>query len=58
MTVRETLAELPRLPGDAELLAFEPGCEEDCEREVDEVEWQGGRVYLHLGARRDEPPQR
>jgi hypothetical protein len=23
----------------------------------DEVEWQGGRVYLHLGARRDEPPQ-
>jgi hypothetical protein len=43
---------------DAELLAFEPGCEECCEREVDEVEWQGGRVYLHLGARRDEPRER
>jgi len=26
------------------VLAFEPGCEEYCEREVDEVEWQGGRV--------------
>jgi hypothetical protein len=23
----------------------------------DEVEWQGGRVYLHLGARRDDPPR-
>jgi hypothetical protein len=32
-------------------------CEEYCEREVDEVEWQGGRVYLHLGARRDDPPR-
>jgi hypothetical protein len=29
-----------------------------CEREVDEVEWQGGRVHLHLGARRDDPPRR
>jgi transposase len=42
----------------AELLAMEAGCEEYCEREVDEVEWQGGRVYLHLGARRDNPPYR
>jgi hypothetical protein len=32
-------------------------CEEYCEREVDEVEWQGGRVYLHLGVRRDDPPR-
>jgi hypothetical protein len=24
----------------------------------DELELQGGRVYLHLGARRDEPPRR
>jgi hypothetical protein len=24
----------------------------------DEVEWQGGRVYLHLGARRDDPLRR
>jgi hypothetical protein len=26
-------------PADADLLAFEPGCEEYCEREVDEVQW-------------------
>ena len=58
MTVREMLAGLQRLPRDAELLAFEAGCEEYCEREVDEVELQGGRVYLHLGARRDEPRRR
>jgi hypothetical protein len=32
--------------------------EEYCEREVDELELQGGRVYLHLGARRDEPLER
>ena len=31
--------------------------EDYCEREVEEVEWQGGRVYLHLGARRDDPPR-
>jgi hypothetical protein len=42
---------------DVELLAFEAGCEDYCEREVDEVEWQGGRVYLHLGARRDDLPR-
>jgi hypothetical protein len=48
------LATLQRLPREAELLAFEPGCEDYCEREVDELELQGGRVYLHLGARRHE----
>jgi hypothetical protein len=32
--------------------------EDYCECEVDELELQGGRVYLHLGARRDEPPRR
>jgi hypothetical protein len=53
MTVRDMLIALQTLPRDAELLAFEAGCEDYCEREVDEVEWQGGRVYLHLGARRD-----
>ena len=58
MTVREFLAELQHLPRDAEVLAFEAGCEEYCEREIDEVEWQGGRVYLHLGARRDDSPRR
>jgi hypothetical protein len=58
MTVREMLRLLQQVPREAEVLAFEPGCEEYCEREVDEVEWQGGRVYLQLGVRRDEPPQR
>ena len=57
MTVREILARLQRLPRDAELLAFEAGCEDHCEREIDEVERQDGRVYLHLGARRDDPPR-
>jgi hypothetical protein len=55
MRVRDLLAELQRLPRDLEVLAFEAGCEDYCEREVDELELQGGRVYLHLGARRDEP---
>jgi hypothetical protein len=55
MTVREMLATLQQLPRDAEVLALEASCEEYCEREVDEAEWQGGRVYLHLGARRDQP---
>ncbi len=54
MTVRDLLISLQRLPKEAELLTFEPGCEDYCEREVDEVEWQGGRVYLHLGARRED----
>ena len=54
MTVRDMLESLQRLPRDAELLAFEAGCEAYCERKVDEVEWLGGRVYLHLGARRDD----
>jgi hypothetical protein len=58
MTVSEFLAELQRLPRDAEVLAFEAGCEEYCEREIDEVEVQGGRVYLHLGARRDDAERR
>jgi hypothetical protein len=58
MTVREFLAGLQHLPRDAEVLAFEAGCEEYCEREVDEVEVQGGRVYLHLGARRDDAERR
>jgi hypothetical protein len=58
MTVRELLAELQHLPRDLDVLAFEAGCEDYCEREVDELELQGGRVYLHLGARRDDPPRR
>jgi hypothetical protein len=57
MTVRDMLTALQTLPRDAELLAFEAGCEDYCEREVDEVEWQGGRVYLHLGLRRDDRPR-
>jgi hypothetical protein len=58
MTVRELLAELQRFPRDAEVLAFEASCEDYCERELDELEWQGGRVYLHLGTSRDQPPRR
>ena len=57
MTVRDLLATLQRLPKDIEVLAFEATCEDYCEREVDEVEWQGGRVYLHLGIRRDDHRQ-
>ena len=58
MTVRDMLTAPQTLPRDAELLAFEAGCEDYGEREVDEVEWQGARVYLHLGVRRDDPPRR
>jgi len=54
MTVQDLLTALQRLPREAELLAFEAGCEEGCERELDEVEWQSGRVYLQLGVRRDD----
>jgi hypothetical protein len=36
MTVRDMLTALQTLPRYAELLAFEAGCEDYCEREVDE----------------------
>jgi hypothetical protein len=49
---------LQRLPRDAEVLAFEAGGEEEYQREVDEVEWHGNRVCLHLGTRPSDPPQR
>jgi hypothetical protein len=52
------LAALQRLPRDAELLAMEASGEDYSEREVDEVELEGGRVYLHLGIRRATPPRR
>jgi hypothetical protein len=58
MTVRDLLAQLQHLPRDLEVLAFEAACEDYCEREVDELELQGGRVYVHLGVRRDQPPRR
>jgi hypothetical protein len=45
MTVRDMLAALQHLPREAEVLAFEAGCEEYCEREVDEIERQGDRIY-------------
>jgi hypothetical protein len=54
MIVREMLRQLQHFPQDEEVLAFEAGCKEYCKREVDEVEWQGDRIYLHLGVRRDE----
>lgn len=47
MKVGELTTWLLRLARGAEVLAFEPGCEEYREREVDEVEWLGHRVYLH-----------
>jgi hypothetical protein len=37
------------------VLAFEPGCEQYLEREIDEIEWLGDRVYLHLGVCHDDP---
>jgi hypothetical protein len=41
---------------DATLLVRElPSCSA---KDNDEVEWQGDRVYLHLGVRRDDPPRR
>ena len=49
------LTALQALPRDAELLAFEAGCEDYCEREVDEVDCQGGRVYLHHPTRGRKP---
>jgi hypothetical protein len=52
------LTTLQQLPRDAEMLAFEAGCEDYGKREVHEVEGQGGRAYLHLGVRRAEPPRR
>jgi hypothetical protein len=58
MTVQEMVATLQHLPRDADVLAFEPGCEAYCQREVDELEWQGDQVYLQLGARRDELSRR
>ena len=36
MTVRDLLTALQTLPRDAELLAFEAGCQDYCEREVDD----------------------
>jgi hypothetical protein len=36
MIVRDMLTALQALPRDAELLAFEAGCEDYCEREVDD----------------------
>ena len=58
MTVRDMLTALQRLPRDAEVLAMEAGCDQYCEIELDDVELQGNRVYLHLGIRRDTPPGR
>jgi hypothetical protein len=60
--VRARTARLVQTAGsiavEAELLAFESGCEESCEREYDEVQWQGGQITLHLGVRRGELPRK
>jgi hypothetical protein len=57
-TVGELLDRLQRVPRTAEVLAVELGGEAYSERELDEVEFQGGRVYLHLGVRRDDAAPR
>jgi hypothetical protein len=54
MTVGELIAKLRLMPWGAELVALELGCEEYCEREIDEVERTSQHVYLHLGVHRDE----
>src|SRR6266542_1060830 len=41
MTAEELAARLLRLPPTAEVLAFEPGCEQYLEREIDDIEWRG-----------------
>jgi len=60
MTVRDMLTALQTLPQGAELLAFEAGCKDYCEREVDAVEWHGkatGSTCISASAR-DDPPRR
>jgi hypothetical protein len=54
MTAEELATRLLRLPRETEVLVFEPGCEEYHEREIDDVEWLGHRIYLHLGICRDD----
>jgi hypothetical protein len=54
----ETCLRLLDIFRDAEVLAVEAGCDQYCEIELDDVELQGDRVYLHLGIRRDTPPRR
>lgn len=54
MTAAELAARLRRLPRAAEVLVFEPGCQEYLEREIDEIEWLDDRVYLHLAVCRDD----
>ena len=51
---RDLLATPAALTADQDLKA----CAAKLKREVDELELQGGRVYLHLGVRRDDPPRR
>jgi hypothetical protein len=41
------LTALQTLPRDAELLAFEAGCEDYCEREL-MIIWSRGRAFLHV----------
>jgi hypothetical protein len=55
MTAEELATRLLRLPRTVEVLAFEPGCEQYLQREIDDIEWLGPRVYLHLGICRDDP---
>jgi hypothetical protein len=56
ITPREPVVGGPRVANHATVhhrLRTPRKCEAYCEREVDDIEWMGHRVYLHLGLRRD-----
>ena len=55
MTVRELLAGLRPSPR-ARVLAFEAGCEDYCEREVDELKLRAARSTCTLGPDATSPP--
>jgi hypothetical protein len=38
------------------VLAFEASCQDYCKGEINEIEWQGGHIYLCRAPRRDDPP--
>jgi hypothetical protein len=48
----------PHTPRDAEVLAFEAGCQDYCRGEIKEIKWRGGQVYLCRAPRHDDPPPR
>jgi hypothetical protein len=57
MTVRDLLTALQTLPRDAELLAFEAGCEDYCEREVGHLSRPAAQAFAPVGQRLAEQRQ-